>query len=126
MDDNFTVLWIGNRHEPAGFSSLLKESGYTLITADNVFAGLEALRTHQIGLIVLENEISCIQGELSAVRLKSAAPRIPILLLCEPLESAAPQAFFVNLILGLRAAPELLLRAINNLLPQPSARRTAS
>lgn len=126
MDDHITVLWIGSRHESAGFSALLTKSGYNLIITAELPAGLEAVRKHQIGLIVLENEISCVQGELAAVRLKSAAPRTPILLLCEPLDSAAPQAFFVNLILGLKAAPELLLRAVKTLLPQHSARKTGT
>ncbi|HWG49777.1 MAG TPA: hypothetical protein VN669_08790 [Candidatus Acidoferrales bacterium] len=126
MDDTITLLWIGTSHESGGFSSLLKKSGYNLITAADVPAGVEAVRKHPVSLIVLENEISCIQGELAAVRLKSAAPRTPILLLCEPLDSGAPQAFFVNLILGLKAGPELLLRAVSTLLPRQSARKTAS
>jgi CheY-like chemotaxis protein len=126
MNDNIAVLWIGTTHESAGFSALLKKSGYRIVTAADLSAGLEAVRKKEIGLIVLENEISCVQGELAAVRLKSAAPRTPILLLCEPLDSAAPQAFFVNLILGLKAAPELLLRAVKTLLPQHSARKTGS
>jgi CheY-like chemotaxis protein len=121
-DDDNTVLWIGIRHESAGSSSLLRKSGYSLITADDLTAGLETLRSHDIDLIVLENEISCVQGELAAVQLKSAAPRIPILLLCEPLESGTPQAFFVNLILGLKAAPDLLLRAVSSLAPLRTAR----
>jgi DNA-binding NtrC family response regulator len=126
MNDSITVLWIGNRHGSAEFSALLKTSGYSLITAPDLRTGLESLRKDQIGLIVLENEISCVQGELAAVRLKSAAPRVPILLLCEPLDSAAPQAFFVNLILGLKAAPELVLRAVKSLLPQPSPTATGT
>ena len=126
MNDNNTVLWIGIRHESAGFSSILKKGGYTLITADDLTSGLATLRAQDIDLIVLENQISCVQGELAAVRLKSAAPRVPILLLCEPLESDTPQAFFVNLILGLKAAPDLLLRAVNTLAPLRTARRTGS
>lgn len=126
MEDNNTLLWIGGRYESGGFSALLTKSGYGLVTAADLPAGLEAVRKHHVGLIVLENEISCVQGELAAVRLKSAAPRIPILLLCEPLGSAAPQVFFVNLILGLKAAPELLLRAVKTLLPQRSVRKTGT
>jgi CheY-like chemotaxis protein len=126
MNDTITVLWIGGRHESAEFSALLKKNGYSLRTASDLPAGLEALRKHEIGLIVLEDEVSCVQGELAAVRLKSAAPRVPILLLCEPLASAAPQAFFVNLILGLKAAPDLVLRAVKSLLPQPSPTTTGT
>lgn len=86
---------------------------------------METLRKQAVDLIVLENEISCVQGELAAVRLKSAAPRVPILLLCDPVQPGTPQAFFVNMILALRSGPELLLRAVQTLLPNRS-RRTAS
>ena len=99
-----------------------------MLAANDLSAAVETLRNREIQLIVLENDASCVQGELAAVRLKSAAPRVPILLLCDPLDAAAslPQALFVNLILGLKTAPELLLRAIETLLPHPAGRKTGT
>lgn len=126
MDENFTLLWIGSRHVSPEVASGLQEAGYRLITGSDVVSTVETLRSEHVDLIVLENEISCVQGELAAVRLKSAAPRVPILLLCDPLDAGPPQAFFVNLILALRSGPELLLRAIETLLPHESSRKTAS
>jgi len=125
MDSNVTLLWIGNRHASPAITGGVEQAGYRLITACGLTEGLASLRKEQIDLVILENDVSCVQGELAAVRLKSAAPRVPILLLCDPLDSSTPQAFFVNLILGLQANPELLLRAIATLLPQHT-RKTAS
>jgi hypothetical protein len=125
MDSNVTLLWIGKRHASPAISGGVKGAGYRLITACDLTEGLSNLRKEQVSLVILENDVSCVQGELAAVRVKSAAPRIPILLLCDPLDSATPQAFFVNLILGLQANPELLLRAIATLVPQQT-RKTAS
>lgn len=66
------------------------------------------------------------QGELLAVRLKNAAAHVPILLLCDPLDKGTPQVFFVNLILGMNASPELLLKAIKTLLPGHPEKRTGT
>lgn len=123
MDEKYTLLWIGNRHESPEIASGLHEAGYRIILSADVASTMERLRNEAVDLIVLENETSCVQGELAAVRLKSAAPRVPILLLCDPVDSGTPQAFFVNLILALRSGPELLLRAIETLLPHESSRR---
>lgn len=123
MDEKYTLLWIGTRHESPELASGLQEAGYRIILSADVASTMESLRNEAIDLIVLENETSCVQGELAAVRLKSAAPRVPILLLCDPVDSGTPQAFFVNLILALRSGPELLLRAIETLLPHESSRR---
>ncbi|HET9791307.1 MAG TPA: hypothetical protein VJV96_00755 [Candidatus Angelobacter sp.] len=123
MTDNARILWIGNRHESGKVAGTIEKAGYEVLVAADLTAALEILRNQRIDLIVLENETSCVQGELVAVRLKSIAHKVPILLLCEPLDSGAPQAFFVNLILSLKAGPELLLRAIHTLVPQESSSR---
>jgi hypothetical protein len=126
MDDKFTLLWIGNRHQSPEVAEGLQHASYRVIAASDLPGTMETLRKEHIDLIVLENEVSCVQGELPAVRLKTAAPRVPILLLCDPVQTETPQAFFVNMILALRSGPELLLRAIETLLPNPRSRRTAS
>ena len=126
MQGNFTLLWIGKRHQSPEIASGLREAGYRIVTAPDAVSMAETLRNEPVDLIVLENETSCVQGELAAVRLKSAAPRVPILLLCGPVQSEAPQALFVNLIVALRAGPELLLRAIKTLLPRESSSKRAS
>ena len=126
MNDNSRILLIGNREESREVAGTIEKAGYEVSFAADLNAALEVLRQEYVDLIVLENETSCVQGELVAVRLKSLAHKVPILLLCEPLDSGAPQVFFVNLILSLKAAPELLLRAIHTLVPQPSSRKTGT
>lgn len=126
MLDTSTLLWIGTRHKSAGFAQTLQDRGYRLLDADDLSAAMKTLRSREIQLIVLENDTSCVQGELAAVRLKSAAPRVPILLLCDPLDASTPQAFFVNMIMGLKTAPELVLRAIETLLPRQGSSRTGT
>lgn len=126
MDENYTLLWIGNRYGSPEIAGGLDEAGYRIIGASDVVSTIEILRNQHVDLIVLENETSCVQGELAAVRLKSVAPRAPILLLCDPVESGTPQALFVNLILARRSGPELLLQAIETLLPDESSSRNVS
>jgi response regulator RpfG family c-di-GMP phosphodiesterase len=126
MQENFTLLWIGNRYQSPEIAHGLERAAYHLVAASDVPSAMETLRNQPVDLIVLENETSCVQGELTAVRLKSAAPRVPILLLCDPVQTGTPQAFFVNMILALRSGPEMLLRSIKSLLPNQSSRKTAS
>lgn len=126
MNDNARILWIGNRDESREVAETIERAGYEVSIAADLTMALETLRNEHVALVVLENETSCVQGELVAVRLKSIAHKVPILLLCEPLDSGAPQAFFVNLILSLKVAPELLLRAIHTLVPQPTSRKTGT
>ena len=118
MNDFFTLLWIGNRHQAPAISTRLREANYQLVIVDGVAAALTELKRQDISLIVMENESSCVQGEIAAMHLKSAAPEIPILLLCDPLDSGTPQVFFVNLILGSNVSPELLFGAIETLVPR--------
>jgi hypothetical protein len=126
MEESVTLLWIGNRHESPEVAERLHGSRYHVIATKDVVSALEKLRQEEVDLIVVENDTSCVQGELGAVRLKSAAPRVPILLLCDPLDSGTPQVFFVNLILGLRTSPELLLRAIETLMPRRTFKKTGT
>ncbi len=107
------LLWIGQELPVVG---LLNRNGYAVNVAAAVDDALGQVRSDPPDLVVLDKS-SCLQGELAAVRLKSAAPKVPILLLCEPKESGAPQVFFVNMILSSATAPELVLRAIASLLP---------
>ncbi len=125
MSNNFTVLWVGDRHQTPEVAAGLKKGGYNVLTSSDIAGTLAILRNKSVDLIVLENETSCVQGELAAVRMKSAAPHVPILLLCDPTDTGQPQAFFVNLILATRTSPELLLRSIRTLLPH-SGRKTGT
>ena len=126
MTDNYTVLWIGNEMLSPVIAAGLSRAGCRQFQVPDIAEGLQVLRDGEIELIVLESPASCVQGEFLAVRLKNVAAHIPILLLCDPLDKGTPQVFFVNLILGMNASPELLLKAIQTLLPSRPAKKTGT
>lgn len=103
----------------------MKRRGFALNSVSDTEAALHELRAGQADLIVLEQE-SCLRGELAAVKFKSAAPKVPILLLCDPQEPGAAQVFFVNMILNSETSPELLLRAIESLVPSFAHEKTGT
>lgn len=113
-----TILWIGKLLNSPSLAASLENAGYHVLSEDDFQQGLDVLRSRRIQLIVLEHEVSCVQGELVAVRLKSAAPKIPVLLLCRPNDPVNQQALFVNKILALDEPEESLLNAVEELLPR--------
>jgi len=126
MDEIYKVLWIGNEMHSPIIEAGLSRAGCRQIRALDITDRLQVLRSEDIDLIVLESPASCVQGELLAVRLKNVAADVPVLLLCDPLDKATPQVFFVNLILGMNASPELLLKAIQTLLPSHPEKKTGT
>ncbi|HEX2328249.1 MAG TPA: hypothetical protein VHN74_05975 [Candidatus Angelobacter sp.] len=112
-----TILWIGKLLNSAPLAEGLETAGYDVLRESDFQEGLQTLRHSRIDLIVLEHEVSCVQGELVAVRLRSAAPRIPVLLLCRPNDPVSQQVLFVNKILDLSDPEEKLLSAVAELLP---------
>ena len=124
MYEKPALLWVTNGSKPAAMLPFLGESGYATFNAFNVAEALQILRTHRVALTILENEVSCIKGELAAVRLKSAAPRIPILLICESVNPSPPQAMFVDAILPNSATAEEVLNYVRRLLKPAKVERT--
>lgn len=119
-----SILWIGNSPQSL-FARELARGGFSFNCVSDTDTALHELRGGQADLIVLEQE-SCLRGELAAVKFKSAAPKVPILLLCDPLEPGAAQVFFVNMILNSETTPDLLLRAIESLLPAALQEKTGT
>jgi DNA-binding response OmpR family regulator len=126
MEPMYKVLWVGRELRSPVIEAGLSRAGCRQVRVDDVADGLQVLRNGDADLVVLESPRSCVQGELLAVRLKNAAAHVPILLLCDPLDKATPQVFFVNLILGMNASPELLLKAIQTLLPGHPEKKTGT
>ena len=119
-----SILWIGNSPQ-SPFARELARHGFSFNCVSDTDSALHELRAGEADLIVLEQE-SCLRGELAAVKFKSAAPKVPILLLCDPQEPGATQVFFVNMILNSETTPEILLRAIESLLPAALQERTGT
>lgn len=68
------LLWIGKESPVVG---LLNRNGYHVNVAVGVEDAVGDLRASPPDLVILDKN-SCVQGELAAVRLKSAAPKVPI------------------------------------------------
>ncbi|MGH9566867.1 MAG: hypothetical protein ACRD4I_12835, partial [Candidatus Angelobacter sp.] len=85
MGRSFVILWIGESCCTPGVASQLAAQGFHLVCTSGPEAALQELRAASADLIVLEQE-SCLRGELVAVKFKSAAPKVPVLLLCDPQE----------------------------------------
>jgi hypothetical protein len=51
----------------------LQQAQYRINAATDVLSALETFGKDEIDLKVMENDTSCVQGELAAVRLKTAA-----------------------------------------------------
>lgn len=118
-----SILWIGNSSQPLAREMVRR--GFSFNSVSDTDYALHEVRAGQADLIVLEQE-SCLKGELAAVKFKSAAPKIPILLLCDPQEPGAAQVFFVNMILTSESSPEVLMRAIESLLPAVHEEKTGT
>lgn len=119
-----SILWIGNSPESI-FERQMTRRGFAFSCVSDTDTALRELRAGQADLIVLEEE-SCLKGELAAVKFKSAAPKVPILLLCNPHEPGAAQVFFVNMILTSESSPEVLTQAIESLLPAVLQEKTGT
>lgn len=126
MEAIYTVLWVGNELLSPVIEAGLSRAACRQLRVKDITDGVQVLRNGEVDLIVLESPTSCVQGELLAVRLKNVAAHVPILLLCDPLDKGTPQVFFVNLILGMTASPELLLKAIQTLLPSHPEKKTGT
>ncbi len=113
-----TILWIGKLMDSVSLAESLENAGYDVVRESDYQQGVQRLRNSRIDLIVLEHEVSCVQGELVAVRLRSAAPRVPVLLLCRPEDPVNQQVLFVNKILSLSDPEDILLSAVAELLPR--------
>lgn len=125
MGRTFVILWVGELRCTPGVASQLKRHGFHVVCTTGPETALHELRAASADLIVLEQE-SCLRGELVAVKFKSAAPKVPVLLLCDPQEPGAPQVFFVNMILSAHASTDILLRAIESLLPSREQEETGT
>lgn len=124
MSRKASILWIGNSPQSM-FEKQMARRGFAFSCVSEIDTALHELRAGQADLIVLEEE-SCLKGELAAVKFKSAAPKVPILLLCNPHEPGAAQVFFVNMILTSESSPEILLQAIESLLPAMQHEKTGT
>jgi DNA-binding response OmpR family regulator len=83
MATNHTLLCI---HRDPAQLSLLKENGYELVTAGSGSDALQLLISRSVDAVVLDYELSLLQGAAVAAEMKKVKPQIPIVMLTDHLE----------------------------------------
>jgi DNA-binding NtrC family response regulator len=73
-------------HRDPAQLSLLKESGYELLTATNAPDGLRLFMSQPVDAVVLEHQLSLLDGSVLAAEIKRVRPKIPIVMLVDHLE----------------------------------------
>jgi DNA-binding response OmpR family regulator len=83
MATNHTLLCI---HRDPAQLSLLKENGYELVTAGSGSDALQLLMSQSVDAVVLDYELSLLQGAAVAAEMKKVKPQVPIVMLTDHLE----------------------------------------
>lgn len=83
MGINSTLLCI---HRDPAQLSLLKESGYELVTATNAPDGLRLFMSQPVDAVVLEHQLGLLDGSVLAAEIKRVRPKVPIVMLVDHLE----------------------------------------
>jgi DNA-binding response OmpR family regulator len=83
MAANHTLLCI---HRDPAQLSLLKENGYELVTAGSGSDALQLLVSQSVDAVVLDYELSLLQGAAFAAEIKKVKPQVPIVMLTDHLE----------------------------------------
>ena len=83
MATNRTLLCI---HRDPAQLSLLKENGYELVTAGSGSDALQVLMSQSVDAVVLDYELSLLQGAAVAAEMKKVKPQVPIVMLTDHLE----------------------------------------
>src|SRR4029077_782132 len=68
--------------------SLLKEKGYELVTAGSGCDAVQLLMSLSVDAVVLDYELSLLQGATVAAEMKKLKPQVPIVMLTDHLELA--------------------------------------
>jgi DNA-binding response OmpR family regulator len=83
MATHHTLLCI---HRDPAQLSLLKENGYELVTAGSGSDALQLLMSQSVDAVVLDYELSLLQGAAVAAEMKKVKPQVPIVMLTDRLE----------------------------------------
>ena len=75
MATHHTLLCI---HRDPAQLSLLKENGYELVTAGSGSDALQLLMSQSVDAVVLDYELSLLQGAAVAEEMKEVKPQVPI------------------------------------------------
>jgi DNA-binding response OmpR family regulator len=110
MATNSTLLCI---HRDPTQLSLLRESGYDLITASNGREGLQLFMSRSVDAIVLEYHLGLLDGSVVATEIKQVKPQVPIVMLTEDLELPDGALESVDAVVTKTDGPHFLLEAVH-------------
>jgi DNA-binding response OmpR family regulator len=108
-----TVLCI--HHDP-GQLTLLREKGYGLVTATNGREGLRLLMSRPVDAVVLEYYLEILDGEMVADEIRRARPKVPIIMVADPVELPHKALKSVDTLVDKSAGAHFLWAAVHFLL----------
>ena len=103
--------------------AVLSSSGYTVLTALDGFTGLALTRSHSIDAIVLDCNMTGMDGSAVTQELMKEHPKLPVVV-CSSCPNDVPdcQKWYADALLQKTDGPEALLSAIQELLSTSSPR----
>jgi len=72
VDDTPSVL--------EGFTTLLEQNGYRVLTATNGKEAVQAFISHSVDLVLLDDHMPEMDGGMAAMRMKESKPEVPVVL----------------------------------------------
>ena len=113
MATNTTLLCI--HRDPAPLS-LLRENGYTVLTATSGHEGLCLFMTRHVDAIVLEYHLGFLDGGVVAAEIKKTQPQIPILMVLDHLDVPEGALRYVDMVVAKFDGDNFLLSAVRSVL----------
>jgi DNA-binding response OmpR family regulator len=118
MATNHTLLCL---HRDPAQLSLLRENGYELITAGSGSDALQLLRSQSVDAVVLDYELSLLQGAAVAAEMKKVKPQVPIVMLTDQLELTGGTLKSVDAVVTKSDGPHFLWATVHFILNVKSA-----
>jgi CheY-like chemotaxis protein len=103
-------------HRDPAQLSLLREKGFSLLTATHVSQGLRLLASKPVDAVILEYHLGILDGAAVADEIKKVRPRVPVIMLAESLELPEGALKCVDALVTNCDGPRFLLEAIHTVL----------
>jgi len=103
-------------HRDPAYLGLLREKGFSLITATHGSQGLRLLVSNPVDAVILEYNLGLLDGATVADEIKKVRPRLPIVMLAESLELAEGALKSVDALVTSSDGPRFLVEAVHTVL----------
>lgn len=100
-------------HRDPSQLSLLVENGYELITATNASDGLRLCMAQAVDAIVIEHQLSLLDGAVVAAEIKQIRPKVPIVMVADDMELPEGALKSVDAIVTKSDGPHFLWAAVH-------------